>query len=189
MLNSSCALIDNDFLSHSLDMKKEEDEICDVLSQVFKALDKTPVIHPWIATYEILKNDKMVNKVISESIVYVASWSNVHNGDDNQKIYYQILFKELYKKISGKQLEAVDIFTYCVRGQSLGELHNIATCMFCGCNLILSDDEDTKIFKRIISQTATCNFSVYTRSEVVERIRGIEGTPKRSELRSFAHAK
>ena len=74
-----------------------------------------------------------------------------------------------------------------MKKQSLGELHNITACMICGCNLILSDYQDTKRFKRIISQTLTCDFEVYTRAELAETIRGIEGALSRSELKKFAH--
>lgn len=187
MLDSSYALVDNDFLSHALETKFDGEKICSILRAIFDVLDKQPVVHPWLATYELLTDNDLVSKVISENIIELASWENIHDNQEEQKTYYAILFKELYKKVYGISLNAPDIYTYSVKQQSLGELHNITTCMICGCNLILSDDSDSKRFKRIISQTAVCNFVVYNREDLVASIRGLEGAPKRDDLRAFSH--
>lgn len=188
MLDSSCALIDNDFLNHALEIKESEDKILELISLIFNVLDKTPTIHPWIASYELMSENKLVQK-ITESVITIATWNDIHGGDEISKRYYCTLFKELHKKIHGEDLSLVgnDVFTHCIRRQNLGELHNITACMFCGCNLILSDDEDSKRFKKIIQQTTTCNFNVYTRQEVAEIIRGRDGSPGRKALRVFAH--
>ena len=187
MLDSSYALVDNDFLSHALETRFDSEKLCTILQAIFDALDKQPVVHPWLATYELITDNGLVLKVISENIIQLASWEDIHANQEEQKTYYAILFKELYKKVYGISLSVPDVFTYSVKRQSLGELHNITTCMICGCNLILSDDSDSKRFKRIISQTAVCDFVVYNREELVERIRGLEGAPKRSDLKAFSH--
>ena len=189
MLDSNCALIDNDFLNHAIETSPDVEHICTLLNTIFDVLNKTPMIHPWISSYEVMWDNQRVNEVISNSKIQKATWDDIHGQQIPQKEYYEILFKELFKKIYGMSLGTNDIFSYCVRGNSLGELHNIAACMICDCNLILSDDKDTKTFKAFFSRSMVCNFEVYTRRELVEKIRGLEGAPKRSELRHFAHQK
>lgn len=187
MLDSNYALIDNDFLNHAIETKLDEKSKCDLLNSIFDVLKKDPVIHPWISDYEVMWENKTVKNVVSKTKIQKATWDDIHGNQMAQKKYYEILFKELFKKTHGSPISANDIFTYCVKKQSLGELHNISACMICGCNLILSDDEDTKRFKKMISQTMTCDFEVYTRDELAESIRGLEGAPRRSELKKFAH--
>ena len=187
MLDSNCALIDNDFLNHAIETKLDEESKCALLNSIFDAIKKDAVIHPWISDYEVMWDNKTINNIISKIKIKKATWDDVHGNQIAQKTYYEILFKELFKKTNSLPIAIHDVFTYCVKKQSLGELHNITACMICGCNLILSDDKDTKRFKRIISQTLTCDFEVYTRAELAETIRGLEGAPSRSELKKFAH--
>ena len=187
MLDFNCALIDNDFLTHAIETRMDEKSKYVLLNSIFDVLNKTPMIHPWISNFEVLWDNQTVNDVISNTKIQTATWDDIHGNRSGRIAYYEILFKELFKKIHGTSFGAYDVFSYCVKKQSLGELHNIAACIFCDCNLILSDDKDTKRFKALISQSRACNFEIYTRSELVERIRGLEGAPKRSDLKSFAH--
>lgn len=187
MLDSNCALIDNDFLNHAIETKLDENSKCALLNSIFDVLKKDPVIHPWISDYEVMWDSKTVKNIISKTNIKKAAWDDVHGNQIAQKTYYEILFKELFKKTHGFPPASSDIFTFCTKKQSLGELHNITACMVCCCNLILSDDKDTKRFKTMISQTMICDFEVYTRDELVETIRGLEGAPKRSDLKKFAH--
>ena len=187
MLDSNCALIDNDFLTHSIETKMDEKSKCVLLNSIFDVLNKNPMIHPWISNFEVMWDNQKINSVISKSKIQKATWDDIHGNQSAQIAYYKFLFKELFKKIHGTSFDTSDIFTYCVRRQSLGELHNITACMICGCNMILSDDNDTKNFKRLIERTMICDFCVYTRSELVEKIKELDGAPSRNELRAFAH--
>lgn len=187
MIDHNYALVDNDFLNHVLETRVEEEIIFNILSSVFMLIDKTAIIHPWIAEYEIMDNKQIIKNVISNSIIQVGKWDDIHDNDQQKEMYYTILFKELYKKVHGATLVISDIRSFGVRKQSLGELHNITTCHFCGCNLILSDDKDTKRFKKLISQTSTCHFSVYNRKELVKKVQNMDGAPSRTVLHAFAH--
>lgn len=188
MLDSRCALVDNDFFNQIIIIKRNKKDICSILSNIFEALGKTPMLHPWISEYEALFHNDIIDAIFDNSIITKSTWPDIHRGDKSRELYYSLMFRDFYKKVYGVPLDvALDIYTYHIAGQSLGEIHNITACICCGCNLILSDDNDTINFKRIISQTVICDFEIYNRADLVEQIRAFDNTLKRADLKAFSH--
>lgn len=189
IINSNSAVIDNDFLSHAIEMKKSDDEVVEILSHIFYDLRVNPIMHPLVVKHEVLPNSTRINKIFSENIVGTPSFSDIHNNDTSKMAYYSILVLDLYKRLTGSTLDlgSETVYTFWRRNESLGEVHSLSTCLVCECGIFLSDDKDSQFLKNIIQEQYGKQIEVYNRQTVVDVLRDIGTTLSRKELRPFAH--
>lgn len=188
-IDSASAMIDNDFLDHSVSMKASCEDVVRILSEIFLELGVDPMIHPLVMKHEVLNDSKRIKTVLSENIIKLPAFEDIHHNDTNRKAYYSFLVSELYKKFTGYSLDfgENDVFSFWKKGHSLGEIHSLSTCLLCGCGVFLSDDGDSQILRNIIKQTFAVDIAVHNRKAVINLISEKGTNLSRSDRRSFSH--
>ena len=188
IIDSNSALIDNDFLNHALDMKKSDEEVILIISEIFHELSVEPAIHPLVLENEVLEKHK-ASRIFSEKIIKTPTLDDIHENNEAKQLYYANMVQELYKKFTGSELDlrGETVFTFWCRQASLGEIHSLATCLLCGCGIFLSDDKDSLILKRIIEENFLVQIIVHNRQAVVDELRARDSTLSRKDLRALAH--
>lgn len=188
-INSNSAIIDNDFLNHVIEMRKNDDEMILIVLNVFGELEIEPAIHPLVFEKEVLKSNCRIKRLFDENVINKLTFEDIHNNDQGKKAYYSFLVFELYKKLTGETLDTngQTVFDFWRTMHSLGEIHSLATCLLCGCGVFLSDDKDSQILKRIIEETFLTTISVHNRQAVVALLREKGTSISRKNLQSFSH--
>jgi len=183
-------MIDNDFFSHAIEMNTTPNNIFRILKEVFSELEIEPTLHPLVYQNEVLISNTIIKAVLDNNIIKVASFDDIHQNDEGIKLYYSFLITELYKKLTGLELDLQNdtVFSFWKKGMSLGEIHSLTTCLICGCSIFLSDDGDSQRLKHIIENNSLGKVEVHNRQAVVDMIREKGTILARKELRSFAHS-
>ena len=188
-INEKSAMIDNDFINKIVEMNKSDNDFIRVVTEVFRELNVDPAIHPLVLQNEVLTSNIRIQKMLDEQIVKTPAFKDIHKDDETKKIYYSFLVLELYKKLTGVELELGDktVFTYWSKRSSLGEIHSLATCIICGCGVFLSDDKDSRKLGYIIEQSYWGHILVHSRQAVVNLLREKGTELSRKDLNSFSH--
>ena len=189
-INANAAMIDNDFLDHATGMEVSCDDIARVLAEIFCELNVDPMIHPLVMQNEVLRDSAKIKTVLSQDIIKTPTLEDIHHNDPDRIAYYSFLVLELYKKLTGYELEMGEatVFTFWRRRISLGEIHSLSTCLLCGCGVFLSDDGDAQKIKDIIKERFATDIAVHNRQAIVTLLREKGTILSRKELRSFAHS-
>ena len=185
-INSQTALMDNDFLDHLTETQSTKEEIAEIVKKAFDGLRIYAAMHPLVYQKELMCTEKKAF-LFSQQVIRAASFDDIFHGNEEIKRYYCILIPELFKKLTGSELEVegLDVLTYWKRMLSLGEIHSMATCLICECGIFLSDDHDSKYLKKIIEEEFVATIAVYNRKEFVANLP--QGVLTRSEKRSISH--
>ena len=189
-INANTAMIDNDFLDHATSMEVSCDEITRILKEIFDELNVEPMIHPLVMQNEVLRDSVKIKTVFSQDIIKTPTLEDIHHNDPDRISYYSFLVLELYKKLTGYELEMGEatVFTFWKRRISLGEIHSLSACLLCGCGVFLSDDKDAKKIKDIIKESFNTDIAVHNRKAVVTLLREKGTMLSRRALQSFAHS-
>lgn len=179
-MNKVEALVDTVFL-HNLSSrgKRLED-----FKKVINELNFRPVIHPYIAQYELDMFDglKILEK---EGFVRIAKYEDfLHNKWEKEiyQAYFCQAHDELRQKLQysrkGKKIsplilpDGISIFKYHRAGMSLGDVHLILMAVFTKIPIVLTDDSDIMLLKGIARKYAYSQHEIEIMSsvEVLEKI-------------------
>lgn len=204
------ALVDTAFLQKLSCEGKRIDNFTKVLSE----LKIKPIIHPYIAKNE-LDMYPYFNEMVSEGIVKIIEY-NDFLADDFNKELYKSYFLEIHNKLrerlenggGKKKLDKlvlpsnIDVFTYRKAGMSLGDVHMILMAFFIKVPIILTEDADIEILKKIIElkinsdkynlkiysamdllvEIAEKNGDIFGKKELNEIAKSIEGNAGKSKI-------
>lgn len=173
-LDDMCAVVDNDFLQHMAETRLTDEALVSALKTILSDLELTAVIHPLVLEKEVLKDKPRIRLLLEKAVVSAAAFDDIFLGDPGdleRRAYYLYLVKELYRHLQGEPLpvDGEDIFTYWIRGRSLGEVHSVSMCLVCGSGIFLSDDGDAKALESYVRRAALGSISVYRREELIDR--------------------
>lgn len=190
-IDCTTAAVDNDFICHLSEANLPENTLIEKLKIIFSELGFTAIIHPMVYDNEVMHSKERIKLLFSEKIIQKVEFSEIFEDDDSKKAYYIMLVKELFKSLyRGDVLDIADenILEFWRRRMSLGEIHSIAMCLTCGCNIFLSDDDDSKKLLRIIKNKFRNSIKVYDREELIEKhlLEG-ETTIPRDIRKSLSH--
>lgn len=159
--------------------------------KVLTELNYKPVVHPYIAEYE-LDVFSYFKELVTEGFIRKAEYDEFIK-DEGDRYLYERYFSELhedmreYLEIKGlrKQLEKLvvpkseTIYTYRRAGMSLGDVHMILMAFFMRIPIILSEDGDIEflrsVTKRKISRDSY-RLEIYNVMELIMMIAQKEDT-------------
>lgn len=122
--------------------------------RVFRTLDKCPVIHPYVAEYELSSN-AIAQSLISSGELIVIPYADFLPSDGFKQILYRKTFQDLHTIIREAHIPRRgcpemlplglkdDIFGRQA-GRSFGEIHSILMAVELGIPLFYSNDTGTK---------------------------------------------
>lgn len=191
-INENCVAVDNDFINHIAESKLKIEVIIQDLKALFAHFGLIAVIHPLVYKNEVPDNNVKLNQIFQENVIEKIDFDDIFDGDDEKKIYYIYVIRELYSALTGESLGFSDdeIFTKWIRERSLGELHSITMCLVCGSKMFLSDDKDSKSLQKYANQKFIDKITVYNRKEIFEEYIKTGGTDiKRADRVRLAHVR
>ena len=111
---------------------------------IFEALGKTPVVHPFVAECELMHN-AVARGLLENGVIQKISYEEfLPNEDAEMKTFYTTMFRELNTKITGCSLsEKINIFASNA-GHSFGEVHTVLMAVELGIPLFYSNDRGAK---------------------------------------------
>lgn len=190
-IDSTSVVTDNDFINHLSETKLPEETLIEKLKTIFSELGIVAIVHPLVYDNEVMHSNKRTALLFFKKVIQKVEFSDIFQGDETKKTYYIMLIKEIFKTFKGgKSLPISDekILTSWLRQISLGEIHSIAMCLICDCNIFLSDDGDSKKLTQIIQDKFPNSIEVYNREELIDK-HLLEGktTIPRNVRRSLSH--
>lgn len=140
--NEQRIVLDTDFIN--LITKYRDGDAENLFCRIFHALDKIPVIHPYVAENELMHN-KLAQKIISDGNLIRIPYTDFLPKSTPLEILYKNQFSDLYKIISGEKLpNNINIFKRHA-GMSFGEIHSILMATEIGIPLLFSNDKGAKL--------------------------------------------
>lgn len=171
-LNNHSAIVDNDFLSHLAETCIPEDQKIAAVRTVFEELYLEAVMHPLVYEHEKPKNSPAIDRFFQERVVTTFDFTDIFWGElaCEKQQYYEKLIKDFYHELNAEIFpdSVTDVLSYWRRLKSLGEIHAFATCLTCGCGIILSDDGDAIKLQRHIQEKSMGKIPVYKREDLFE---------------------
>lgn len=170
----------------------------DVFKKVLSDLEYMPVVHPYLASYE-LDMHPYFTEMVKKGLVRVAEYEEFLH-DDADRILYERYFidihntlREYLDAIGGrKQLPPLvmparqNVFTYRKASMSLGDVHMILMAFFTEMPIILTEDSDIGLLRSITKrkmESASYTLTIYNAVDLLMMIAGKEETVfKKDEL-------
>ncbi len=127
-MSGAPVVLDCDFISGITSY--QDGDPADLFVRVFRALDKRPVVHEFVARHE-LTHDRVAQALIGQGRIGVVPMRVIlarypdGTGPDEALLLYGWSFEDMYRIIKHEQLpDGIDIFTRRA-GMSFGEIHSI----------------------------------------------------------------
>ena len=135
--------LDTDFINRITDF--QEGDPANFFCRLFQALDQEPVVHPYVAQFELMHNS-IAQRLMSNGSLTVIQYSEfLPENDDIALRHYRQTFEDLYPKTS-KMLalpKGLDIWSRHAK-MSMGETHTILMAVTLGIPLFYSNDGGAK---------------------------------------------
>ncbi len=189
-IGSNTAVLDNDFINHIVETDMTADRIVDLFTMLFSELEIDAVVHPLVYTNEVFHTNKLVCRLFDENVIKRPSFEDIFLSSEAREDYYLYLVEELYHTNYGCYfpVSKEQILSYWKKKQSLGEIHSLAMCLLCGCDIFLSDDDDSKKLRNSIQYKIPNTITVYDRKEWLVYYKENGGTYiKRSDRKKLGH--
>lgn len=182
------AAIDNDFVMHLAEIDNwDQTELEDKIKVIMSELDVIAVMHELVYKYELEGGADSRYKEVALNF-FRHGVLNINNIEDfleteEKKQYYEIVLKELYYDFVGDfPCEISDVLKDWKAKASLGEVHTVTMCFIIGCDIFLSDDDDSKTLERIIRRKRAFEMKVFNREDVCNRLKE-RGTSLKKDVR------
>lgn len=145
-------VLDTDFINGIICY--ENGDGADLFRRVFCALGKTPVVHPFVAAYE-LDGNSIAQKLLDEGTLIRIPYSDFLSEAGPRCTFYRKMFQDIHEIIrdenqlrkNGPNIPPVgpdeNIFA-CHRKRSFGEVHSILMATELGIPLFYSNDRDAR---------------------------------------------
>lgn len=163
--------IDNDFLSHLVDIQQVSD-LFTLITRFFNAIGVSPEMHPLVFTNEAKPNQKEISiKLFSENVIGILDFDSIC-CDPSKKKYYEMQIRQVYHDFTGEIYPCNNVCEQWKTRKSLGEVHTVVLCVFLGCDCFLSDDKDaSKKLGRIINKLMSKPIEVKNRQDCCDYIK------------------
>ena len=134
--------LDTDFINKITEYESRDPAA--LFRDIFDALGKTPVVHPFIAEHELMHN-KVALDLIEQGVIQTIPYEEFLPSEDAEaRTFYTTMFRELNTKITGCSLsEQTNIFNSNA-GHSFGEVHTVLMAVELGIPLFYSNDGGAK---------------------------------------------
>lgn len=186
------AAIDNDFVMHLAEIDWTLKELDEKVRLYFFGMEVCPIMHELVYTHEMeggadFKDKTRALSFFQENIIQIKEM-NSFLETDAKKQYYEIVFKEIYRDFKGILPEGIkDILKDWKSRASLGETHTVTMCFVLGCDVFLSDDDDSKELAKILKSKQAFSIRVYTRGEAMEALKKDFSKLNKHDRRALKH--
>lgn len=186
--------IDNDFLSHLLEIKKHPD-LPGLISSFFEALSVFPVMHPLVFEREAkVFPNKTRDVLFDRGIISSENLIDILKAQNGGEQYYSMMVRDIYRQFKGKDFPCNNPMTDWVAGQSLGEVHTVVMCAFLLYDCFLSDDGDAACkLQGIVNRRLNWKINIYSRRDRCELLRTKDKANRRGltskDLNMLSHSR
>jgi len=184
--------IDNDFVMHLAEIDWLQEELNDKVRILFLDIKVIPIMHELVYINELENGADCNNKTralsfFSHGIMRKKEMSSFLDTNAKKK-FYEIVLKEIYRDFKGDFPKGInDVFKDWRAQTSLGETHTVAMCFIIGCDLFLSDDDDSKKLARILENKRAFKVNVYKREEVIDNFKAELKDLNKHDRRTIKH--
>lgn len=184
--------MDNDFISHLVETKITDGEFIAYLRKVLLGMELEAIMHPLVYEKELPKNSQRTMQLFKEKIIHKVEFLDITGNDAAKESYYSFLVRSFYSELFRKPFPVADdqLQGFWKAKSSLGEIHTMAMCLLCGCNLFMSDDGDSQRLARFIQNKTLGQIMVYRRKDLFDEYEN-KGNPPipRKIKRALTHTK
>ncbi len=160
-------VLDTDFINLITDFR--DCDAKDLFKRIFSALDRIPVVHPFVANCE-LHNNRIAQELIESGDLFVINKADFLPEDDEfEEEFYRNSFSDMYFVITKESLPEYSDIWRRNAGHSFGEIHSILMAVSLGLPLFYSNDGGAK---QAASRYAQKRLSVVNAAELAENLVG-----------------
>lgn len=162
-------LVDTDFINHVINSGSNEKEGENLLATLCDELGVIPYVHPWIADNEFVLTK--TKNTIKHGIVKKLSWDEIVGTDSSMLEFYEMVVKDLYKKMQNEDLDLsrCSIKDLRMSRSSLGEIQTIIVAQQLNIPVFYSNDRGSKFLATKVNSSAF-TLEVYDTPEIAIKI-------------------
>ncbi len=149
-MDENRVVLDTDFISGITGYR--DGDAADLFRRIFTTLEKVPVVHSFLAKYE-LDRDPIAQTLLQEGFIQSISCDKLSvPAQMDGKAAYRDSFSDMYMRVKGDALpEKTNIFMRKAKS-SFGEIHSILLATELGIPLFYSNDSDAKVAAKAFSK-------------------------------------
>jgi hypothetical protein len=137
-------------------------------------------MHELVHKHEVIAPTTTIQAIFDNKIVHILEFIAALSLEEKE--YYKMIVSELYNRFRGSSFPVNNILSDWKAGESLGEVHSIAMCVFFEYDMFLSDDHESKALSHIAKEafSGIPNIRTFNRQDALKEINNLSRKQKRA---------